>query len=134
MKPIRNYPIRADQELPEDDKRLLANLDTCCVSEKEREFIGQMLDIEQHWITEVGASIILEDENEDGIYIMHYDATIYEIGNNDQSGIYQAFSLSELLNLYLDEHDILNKHITVLEWLRQRNYDNVTYDRTRDPK
>lgn len=65
---------------------------------------------------------------------MHYDATIYEIGNNDQSGIYQAFSLSELLNLYLDEHDILSKHITVLEWLRQRNYDNVTYDRTRDPR
>ena len=134
MKPIRNYPIRADQDLPEDDKRLLANLDKFCVSEKELEFIGQMLDIEQHWITEVGASIILEDENEDGIYINHHDATIYEIGNNDQSGVYQAFSLSELLNLYLDEHDILNKHITVLEWLRQRNYDNVTYDRTRDPK
>lgn len=134
MKPIKNYPIRTDHELPEDDKRLLDSLDTFCVSEKEREFVAQMLEIEQHWETEVGASIILEDENEDGLYIMHYYSTEYEIGNHDQSGVYGAFSLSELLNLYLDEQDILSKHITVLEWLRQRDYENVTYDRTRDPK
>ena len=134
MKPIKNYPICANNELPEDDKRLLANLDTFCKFGKEREFILQMLEIEQHWVTEVGASIILEDENEDGLYIMHYNSTEYEIGNRDQSGVYIAFSLMELLNLYLDEHNILSRHVTVLEWLRQRNYEHVTYDRTRDAK
>ena len=134
MKTIKNYPIKVDYELPADDQRLLDSLDTFCVSDKEREFISQMLEIEQHWMTEVGASIILEDENEDHLYIMHYYSTEYEIGNEEQSGVYEAFSLSELLGLFLDEQGILDKHITVLEWLRQRNYDNVTYDRTRDPK
>ena len=134
MKQIKNYPVRVDNKLPDDDQRLLNTLDTFCISEKEREFIEQMLEIEQHWETEVGASIILEDENDDHLYIMHYNGTEYEIGNEDQSGVYCAFSLSELLGLYLDEHGILDRHITVQEWLRQRNYENVTYDRTRDTK
>ena len=134
MKQIQNYPVRVDNKLPDDDQRLLNTLDTFCISEKEREFIEQMLEIEQHWETEVGASIILEDENDDHLYIMHYNGTEYEIGNEDQSGVYGAFSLSELLGLYLDEHGILDRHITVQEWLRQRNYENVTYDRTRDTK
>lgn len=134
MKQIKNYPVRVDNKLPDDDQRLLNTLDTFCISEKEREFIEQMLEIEQHWETEVGASIILEDENDDHLYIMHYNGTEYEIGNEDQSGVYGAFSLSELLGLYLDEHGILDRHITVQEWLRQRNYENVTYDRTRDTK
>lgn len=134
MKAIKNYPKRCEMKLPEDDQRLLANLDTFCISEKEREFIEQMLEIEQHWLTEVGAPIILENENEDHLYIVHYYSTEYEIGNDDQSGVYGAFSLSELLGLYLDEQGIIDKHITVLEWLRLRNYENVTYDRTYDPK
>ena len=113
MKQIKNYPVRVDNKLPDDDQRLLNTLDTFCISEKEREFIEQMLEIEQHWETEVGASIILEDENDDHLYIMHYNGTEYEIGNEDQSGVYGAFSLSELLGLYLDEHGILDRHITV---------------------
>lgn len=134
MKPIKNYPIRADHELPQDDQRLLDTLDSFGISAKEREFISQMLEIEQHWETETGAPIILEDENADRLYIIHYYSTEYEIGNESQSGVYGAFSLSELLGLYLDEQNILDKHITVLEWLRQRNYANVTYDRTYDGK
>ena len=121
-------------KLPEDDQRLLDNLETFCVSEKEREFIAQMLEIEQHWQTDVGAPIILENENEDHLYIVHYYSTEYEIGNDDHSGVYGAFSLSELLGLYLDEQGIIDKHITVLEWLRLRNYENVTYDRIYDSK
>ena len=39
MKQIKNYPVRVDNKLPEDDQRLLNTLDTFCVSEKEREFI-----------------------------------------------------------------------------------------------
>ena len=134
MKPIKNYPQKVNHPLPTDDRRLLDCIDTFCTSEKEHEFIEHMLEIEQHWITDVGAPIILEDENEDGIYIIHYNSTEYEIGNNDQSGNYGAFSLSELLSLYLDEYNILDKHITVLDWLRQRNYKNVTYDRTYESK
>lgn len=134
MKTIKNYPIKVNYKLPADDQRLLESLDTFCVSEKEREFISQMLEIEQHWVTEVGAPIILEDENEEHLYIIHNNSTEYEIGNEEQTSIYGAFSLSELLGLYLDEQGIHDKHITVLEWLRQRNYENVTYDRTYDPK
>ncbi len=134
MKLIKNYPVRVDKKLPDDDQKLMETLDTFCVSAKEREFIEQMIEIEQHWETEVGASIILENENEDHLYIMHYNSTEYEIGNEDQSCVYGAFSLSELLSLYLDEQGILDRHITVLEWLRQRDYENVTYDRTRDSK
>ena len=134
MKQIKNYPVRVDNKLPDDDQRLLDTLDTFCVSAKEREFIEQMLEIEQHWETEVGASVILEDENDDHLYIMHYNNSEYEIGNESQNSVYVAFSLSELLGLYLDEQEILDRHITVLEWLRQIGYENVTYDRTRDAK
>ena len=134
MKTIKNYPIRVSYALPDDDKCLLAGLDTSCVSSEEREFISQMLEIEQHWVTEVGAPIILEDENEEHLYIIHYNSTEYEIGDKDQTHVYGAFSLSELLGLYLDEQGLLDRHITVKEWLRQRNYANVTYDRTYDAK
>ena len=134
MKAIKNYPIKVDRKLPENDQKLLDCLDTFCTSEKEREFISQMLEIEQHWVTEVGAPIILEDENEDHLYIIHYNSTEYEIGDEEQYNVYGAFSLSELLGIYLDEQGILDKHVTVLEWLRLRDYENVTYDRTYDSK
>lgn len=128
---LNSYHVQVENQLPQEDKMLKDGLDSFCVSNAERDFLEHMLEIEQHWLTEVGAPLILENENEDHLYIIHYYNNDYEVGNANGNS-YEACSLHELLSLDLGAYDILNEHITVLDWLRKRNYKNVNYDRSFD--
>jgi len=120
-----------NEQFPVDDKDLFERMQNSFVSDNEKHFFENMIRKE---IYDFPASkfdtIMHETDNEDGIFIDKCYNSEYKVGRKKE-GMIQTLSdypqnLSELL--VLDLYDLLNKHISVHEWLRQRDYQGVRYD------
>ena len=118
-------------QFPTDDKELYYYMQGQYVSEEEKDFFEQMLLKEIYDFPVSTFDVIMhEDDNEDGIYIEKHYHSEYKVaqvkdGKTKQISLYPE-SLSGLLKL--DLYELLGVHITVLEWLRKRNYSKVRYD------
>ena len=118
-------------QFPTEDKELYNKMRDQFVSEEEKEFFEQMLAKEIYDFPVSTFDVIMhEGDNEDGIYIEKHYHSEYKVaqvrdGKAKQISLYPG-SLSSLLRL--DMFELLGEHITVLEWLRKRNYLNVRYD------
>ncbi len=118
-------------QFPTEDKELYNIMRDQFVSEEEKIFFEQMLAKEIYDFPVSTFDVIMhEGDNEDGIYIEKHYHSEYKVaqvkdGKTKQISLYPE-SLSGLLKL--DMFELLGEHITVLEWLRKRNYLNVRYD------
>lgn len=118
-------------QFPAEDKELYETMRDRYVSEEEKEFFKEMLAKEIYDFPVSSFDVIMhEGDNEDGIYIEKHYHSEYKVaqvkdGKTHQISLYPE-SLSKLLKL--DLFELLGTHITVLEWLRKRNYSNVRYD------
>lgn len=118
-------------QFPTEDKELYNKMRDQFVSEDEKEFFEQMLAKEIYDFPVSTFDVIMhEGDNEDGIYIEKHYHSEYKVaqvkdGKAKQISLYPE-SLSELLEL--DLFELLGNHLTVLDWLRKRNYSNVKYD------
>ncbi len=79
--------------------------------------------------------LMKDDENSDAIYIMRVGTDDIMIGHNltvagkeheavELAGVFYAMSY--------DLYDFLGYHITLQEWLRNRDYRGIRYDRNND--
>lgn len=105
------------------------------VSENERKFFTNL---RQKILFETAASndvLMNENDNDDGLYILRVGSDDILIGKNlskpneqstpeEYSGIFLA--------LQQDLHKYVQRHVTLLEWLRERDYKGIRYDANND--
>ena len=116
-------------KLFKEDERLFADMEGRYISENEKQFFEEM-----HYkqiYKPVGCVDVIMDEssNEDNVYIDREGFGEYIIGRRCNGEHYQihVMCLSEALNTNMT-HLGLENSITLLEWLRMRDYNNISYN------
>lgn len=120
MKPIEN-------ELSEMDKQLFSQMEGNYISEEERVFFEQMKYKEQYDNETEQDNIMLPNVNDDNLLIyrnFYFWFYVIRIGWGKEA--YEYDSLAEMLAAPLSNWGLGEG--TVLDWLRRRNYEGVTYD------
>lgn len=75
--------------------------------------------------------LLSEHDNEDGIYIVRCYDYEFIIGRHVGEKFYEEVStmnFADCLNTNLKEAELLDEDITLLEWLRKRNYSGIMYN------
>lgn len=101
------------------------------VSENERVFFETMCDKEQYEPAYSNEALILEDENEEKIFIIRCSEHEYEFGQDVSDNPVRMYvdTLSEMLATNLRDLGIKSMQGTMLDWLRSRDYQGMRYDR-----
>ncbi len=72
-----------------------------------------------------------EKDNSDAIFLLRdgYDEFIIGTGDeNNPAESVHVMSLSEALNVNLKDAGFINRNLTLLEWLRERDYKDAMFD------
>lgn len=113
---------------PEDFKSAIKN----AISVNEKEFFENMLYKITSEPTELNDLFLDDDENEDGIFFYRICQDEFMIGR-EPSRDYTMCEYGWLFGvLNHDMFEYLGRHITFWEWLRERDYRGVRYDRNYD--
>jgi hypothetical protein len=121
-----------NEYLPVEDRKLYEKMNGHFVSEKERMFFDEMICKELYDCPMSVFDVIMsESDNEERIFIQKEYNSEYVIGRFLDEDKYTVIDnrplcLSELIST--DLFTLLNTHITVLEWLRKRDFAGVRYD------
>lgn len=120
-----------NEYFPVEDRELFKRMQREYVSEKEKEFFEQMICKEIYDMPVSGFDVIMhENDNEDGLFIDKCYGSEYKIGRTFDGKTYRLseypLNLSEAIAC--DLYELLGRHITILEWLRERDYKGVRYD------
>lgn len=97
-------------------------------SDNERVFFETMKHRQQHVFTYANDLLLSEFDNEDGLYIVRHYFDEFEIGKAGVIEDAYAMDLEEAMGINLKEAGLLDKDITLLEWLRARDYKGIRYD------
>lgn len=107
-------------------------------SENEKEFLEQMMYKIPYEMAASNEILLKPEENEDNLYILRVGSGDFIVGqepNNSSSPNY-PYEIGGLLGkdgfLGFDLFPYLHRHITVLEWLRERDYKGIQYNRNND--
>lgn len=128
MEEIVKYP---ENILDPEDERLFILMKEKYISSEEKEFFERM---HVKMLSELAASgelIVSEKQNPDGIYFLReqYDEFIVGQGHwGEEPEELHTMNLSDALNANLKEYGFMDTSMTLLEWLRNRNYQGVMYD------
>lgn len=128
---MKNIDFKDNEEIPLIDVELYKNLTSNPWSDKEKEFIENLIykEIYEYPISKFDV-IMREKDNADGIFIDKCYTSEYKIGRK-RSGKTETLSiypqsLSEALSL--DLYEILDEHIRLIDWLRRIDYCGINYD------
>ena len=116
--------------LLEDDLPLFEEMKTQYVSENERIFFETLREKEINDFSSMYDMLMLNPDNEIGFFLQREYWNEYELGIGGKN-CEHCLSLREALNFDMFDLGFQN-HISVLEWLRQRDYKGVHYDRDND--
>lgn len=117
------------KSLLEEDLTLFEEMKGKYVSENERIFFETLEQKECYDFSSMFDMLMLEPDNEIELYFIRCYWNEYEIGIGQNKEHFD--SLKEALSM--DLHTIgVPEHITLLEWLRKRDYTGVHYDRDND--
>ena len=119
------------EQVPEIDRELFIKMKTDSITKNESIFFKKMEYKELYEYPKTISDMILYNgDNSEGIYITKLNCSNYEIGIVTElvTGCIKntPASLSEALDT--DLFPLLNKHITLLEWFRQRDYKGLNYN------
>lgn len=123
------------EKLRKEDYDLFSSMEGHYVSENEKTFFEMMRRKMEYEITVSNDLILSEFDNDDHLYILR---CVYEeivIGHglpNHYDEECHVMTLAEALATNLKECGFLEREITLLEWLRGRDYENVRYDNNFD--
>lgn len=73
-----------------------------------------------------------ELNNEDRLYIVRCEYEEYIVGQEFIAEEQHVMCLYDALNLNLKKTGLVDKDITLFEWLRQRDYAGIEYDHNYD--
>lgn len=116
------------------DKQFFKNLGEDFTSVEERTFFDRMRDKIEFEPAPSNDLILSENDNQDGIYIVRcYD---YEFIIGCHVGEFQkeqyAMNFSDALAVNLKDCGFIEDNLTLLDWLRKRNFAGVQYDHNYD--
>ena len=97
-------------------------------SENERVFFETMKERQQHVFTYANDLLLSEYDNEDSIYIVRHYYNEFEIGRAGLMEDVYAMDLEEAMAINLKDAGLLDNDVTLLEWLRARDYKGIKYD------
>ena len=105
-------------------------------SDNERKFFKTLMYKVVHEPAASNDVLMHNEDNEDGIYILRVSDD-FMIGKKGNSGM-DACTPSEYSGLFFflstDMYPYLGHHITVGEWLKQRDYTGIRYDANNDER
>ena len=126
---LQNIIEMEKAKLFKEDEQLFAEMEGRYISENEKQFFEEM-----HYkqiYKPVGCVDVIMDEssNENHVYIDREGFGEYIIGRRYDGAHYQihVMCLSEALNTNMADIG-LEASITLLEWLRMRDYNNILYN------
>ena len=105
------------------------------ISENEKKFFEELEYKEEMEVSYSYDWLLFENENEDNILFFRQTFSEYAIDRevNDRRICERHFSsLSEVLNINLKQYGYLDRDITFWQWLRERDYAGIRYDRDGD--
>ena len=113
------------------DRELLERMRKEYVSKNEKVFFETMVYKEIYQFTVSFETILHESDNEEEVFIVRCYESEYEIGRGNV-GRWRpvkghSLSLSEAMEY--DMFYLLDRHVTMHEWLRERDYRGIRYDR-----
>ncbi len=119
------------EQVPEIDRELFIKMKTDSITKNESIFFEKM---EYKELYEYPISlfdvILSENDNEQGLYFVKCYCCEYLIGINNSTVMFELSCIPDSLSEALDTDlfPLLNKHITLLEWFRQRDYKGLNYN------
>lgn len=119
------------EQVAEIDRELFIKMKTDSITMNESIFFEKM---EYKELYEYPISlfdvILSENDNEQGLYFVKCYCCEYLIGINNSTVMFELSCIPDSLSEALDTDlfPLLNKHITLLEWFRQRDYKGVNYN------
>lgn len=119
-------------KLVSEDKVLFESMVGHYQSDNEREFFEKLRHKQEYVMTCSNDLLLHEDNNEDGIYIVRCWYEEYVVGQREVIEEQHTMYLAEALQLNLKETRLLDRDITLFEWLRERDYKGVEYDHNYD--
>lgn len=120
-------------KLVTEDKKLFDSMIGHYQSENEREFFEKQRYKQEYVMTSSNDLLLHEDNNKDRIYIVRCWYEEYVVGGLlYKQGEEHFMTLKETLDANLKEIGILDRDITLLQWLRERDYKGVEYDHNYD--
>lgn len=121
--------------ISKEDKVLFDEMKGNYLSANEENFFKNMQYKQEYEITGLNDLLISEYENPDEIYLVREYYEEYVVGqgiNTDGANEEHVMTLSEALSLNLKDAGFINKNLTLLQWLRECDYDCVNYNRNHD--
>ena len=124
---------RVKNELWPEDIALFDSMVEHYQSDNEQKFFERQRYKEEYVMTISNDLVLHEDNNEDKIYIVRCWFCEYVVGGmNFRKGEEHYMNLSEALNANLREIGVLDRNMTLFQWLRERDYEDVEYDHNFD--
>ena len=116
--------------LSQEDILLFRTMAEHYQSENERIFLETMKYKEEYELAFMNDLLLTEDDNEDKLFFIRIYADEYEVGLGSAKKHFQ--SLADALNMSLSEIGFSTNCENFGEWLRQRDYNGINYDRNID--
>lgn len=117
------------------DEKLFASMKGNYQSANEENFFKNMQYKQEYECTALNDLLVSEYENDDEIYVVREYNDEYVVGHGiDTDGAYEehVMNLSEALALNLKELGFIERNLTLWDWLRERDYNVVNYERNYD--
>lgn len=116
----------------EVDTELFNKMSKEAISEKEREFFEVQHYKQVNNFTCANDLLMSELSNSDHLYIVRVNFDEYIFGVDGNPSEVHTMNLSDALSTNLKEAGLLNRNITLHDWLRERDYQNVEYEHNFD--
>ena len=99
-------------------------------SPNEKRFFAEMKKKEEGEFAPSADLILSEDDNEDEIYIVRYYFDEYRIGRGQVNERWREETYVDTLTeaLESDMYELLDRHITLLDWLREIDFKGIDYE------
>lgn len=120
-----------ENKLWKEDEEFFSSMEGHYTSANEKEFFERMRHKMEFEIAPSNDLIMFEEDNDDHIYIVRciYEEMIVGHGLKDKyDEEFHVMTLTEALHANLKKLGFLDRDITLLEWLRERDYKGVRYN------
>lgn len=118
-------------KLRREDEELLVSMKGHYASENEKIFFEKIRYKMEYEDAPSNDLIMFEEDNDDHIYIVRCYYEEFIIGHGLKGKYDEEFhvmTLSEALNANLMQLGFLSRDITLLDWLRERDYEGIRYN------
>jgi L-alanine-DL-glutamate epimerase-like enolase superfamily enzyme len=117
------------------DAKLFASMEEGSLTPNEANFFKNMQFKEEYEPTALNDLLVSEYENTDEIYLVRVEFDEYLVGHGigtDGAEEVHTMNLSEALAVNFKTEGFLDRDITLWQWLREKDYAIVNYDRNHD--